>query len=111
MFVSNCKVSINRAGEAKIGEFSGVSAVSWCVLLLLEGILEFPGLGVAGLIPGLFLGTGDVLHVRTAKKALCLKRRLLFFQFISDDIVAIIHFCCSHIIVSLARRSKWFASY
>ncbi len=36
-------------------------------------------------------------------------RRLLFFQFIYDDI-SIIHFCYSHIIVSLANRSNWVAS-
>jgi hypothetical protein len=51
-----CKVSINRAGVAEIDEFLGVSAVSWCVSLLSEGVSEFPGLGVAGSIPALFFG-------------------------------------------------------
>ncbi len=74
-----CKVSINRAGVAEIDEFLGVSAVSWCVSLLSEGVSEFPGLGVAGSIPALFfLVKGDVLLVRTAKSALCLERGCCF---------------------------------
>ncbi len=66
-------MSIKRAGVAEIGEFSVVSAVSSCVASLSEGISGFPGLGVAGAIPGLFSGKSDNLHVRTAKKALCLE--------------------------------------
>ena len=62
---------MKRAVAAKIGEFSVVSAVSSCVLSLWEGISEFPGLGVAGAISGLFSGKSDNLRVRTDEKALC----------------------------------------
>ncbi len=64
---------MKRAGVAEIGEFLVVSAVSSCVLSLSEGKSGFPGLEVAGAIPGLFSGKSDNLHVRTAKKALCLE--------------------------------------
>ncbi len=66
-------MSITRAGVAEIGEFSVISAVSSCVSSLSEGTSGFPGLGVAGAIPGLFSGKNDSLRVRTAKKALCLE--------------------------------------
>ncbi len=60
-----------RAKAAEIGELSVVCAVSSCVLSQSEGISEFPGLGVAGAISGLFSGKSDNLRVRTDEKALC----------------------------------------
>ena len=66
-------MSKKRLGVAEIGEVSVVSAFSSCVSSLSEGISGFPGLGVAGAIPGYFSGKSDDLRVRTAKKALCLK--------------------------------------
>ena len=66
-------MSIKRAGVAEIGESSVVSAASCCVSSLSEGISEFPGLGVAGSILGLFSGRSEDLRVRTAKSALCLE--------------------------------------
>ena len=67
------EVSIKRSGVAEIGEVSVISVVSSCISSLSKGISGFPGLGVAGAIPGLFSGKSDNLRVRTAKKALCLE--------------------------------------
>ena len=62
-----------RLEVAVICEFLVVSAVSSCILSPSEGISGFPGLRVAGAIPGIFSGKSDNLWVRTAKEALCLE--------------------------------------
>jgi hypothetical protein len=41
---------------AEIGEFLGVYAGSCCIMSLSEWVSELSELGVAGSIPGLFLG-------------------------------------------------------
>ncbi len=73
-------MSIKRAGVAAIGEVSVITAVSSCVLSLSEGRSGFPGFGVAGAISRLFSGKSDNLHVRTAKKALCLEGTCCFVK-------------------------------
>jgi hypothetical protein len=66
-------------------------------------------LGVSGAISGFFAGRSDNLSVRTAKKGIVFGRKLWFCQGISNYI-AIILYCCIHIIVTVARRGKWVAS-
>jgi hypothetical protein len=62
-----------KSGSGDIGELLVVSVVSRCFSSLSEGISVFSGVGVDGVISGLFSGKSDNLRVRTAKEALCLE--------------------------------------